>query len=68
MVRKIGVTFYLMTPFYETTRLRRLLSCFLSALQLNDRYKSQKTAENTTIFTLYYYINLQKEKKSQGLQ
>ena len=35
--------------------------CF-TVSKLNDRYKSWKTAENTTIIKLYHYINPQKKK------
>ena len=41
-----------------------LFICF-TVPKLNDRYKSQKTAENTTIIRLYLYINLQKKKKKK---
>ena len=66
MLRIMGVPFFLMNPFNETTRLRGLLLWFLSALQFylqKDKYKSQKSTENAIIFTLCHYINLQKKKK-----
>ena len=48
----MSVLFFLMIPFNETT-----------VSKLNDKYKSQKTAENTTIITLYHYINMKNKKK-----
>ena len=65
MLRKMGVPFYLVTPITETTRLRGLLSCFLSALQFQSwtiGTKAEKRQKNTTIIKLYHYINPQKKK------
>ena len=66
MLHQMSVPFFLMTPFNEPTRLRGLLSCFLSALQFQSwaiGTKAKRTAEKTTIITLY--IILQKKKNNK---
>ena len=57
MLRTIGVPFFLMTPFNETTRLRGLLSCFLSALQfqvwtIGIKAKKRQKTQPLLFFTI----------------
>ena len=68
MLRKMGVPFYLVTPITETTRLRGLLSCFLSALQFQSwaigtkAEKGQKTQP-----LLHFTIILIRKKKVKDI-
>ena len=71
MFRKMGVPFFLMTPFNEITRLRGLLSCFLSALKFQSWTIGTKTTKRQKTQPLLHFAILliwKKKKKSQGLQ
>ena len=65
-VTENGCPFFPDDPFqcnYTFTWTSVILFICFTVSKLNDRYKSQKTAENTAIITLYHYINLQKKKE-----
>ena len=71
MFRKMGVPFFLMTPFNEITRLRGLLSCFLSALKFQSWTIGTKTTKRQKTQPLLHFTILliwKKKKKSKGLQ
>ena len=68
MLRKMGVPFYLVTPITETTRLRGLLSCFLSALQfqsLTIGTKAEKRQKTQPL--LHFTIILIRKKKVKDI-
>ena len=74
MLHKMGVPFFLITSFNETTRLRGLLSCFLSALQfqswtIGTKAKKRQKTQPLLHFTIKLICKKKKKKKiSQGLQ
>ena len=68
MLRKMGVPFYLVTPITETTRLRGLLSCFLSALQFQSLTIGTKAEKRQKIQPLLHFtITLIRKKKVKDI-
>ena len=65
MLGKMGITFFLMIPFNETTGLHGLVSCSLSALQFQSRTISTKAKKWQKTQSLLHFtsIIIRKEKK-----
>ena len=71
MLSKMGVPFFLMTPFNETIRLRELMSCFLSALEFQSwtiGTKAKKRQKTQPFLPFTIILTCKKKKKSQRLQ
>ena len=68
MLGKMGITFFLMIPFNETTGLHGLVSCSLSALQFQSRTISTKAKKWQKTQSLLHFtsIIIRKKKEKQS--
>ena len=68
MLGKMGITFFLMIPFNETTGLHGLVSCSLSALQFQSRTISTKAKKWQKTQSLLHFTSIIIRKKKTKKQ